>query len=196
MAAAGEYDAIVLAGGRSRRMGDVDKLGIVLTGLPLLAHACRAVDGARTLVVVGPAGLRGTPPQAIVTREQPPFGGPAAALGAGVAALGSHPADLVVVLAADVPRAADAVAPLLAAATTCRDGVVARSSDGHQQTLLAVYRHAALAAALAAHEPLTDLGVHRVLSGLDLDELHLPDAVLADIDTPADLRRLEEHPYD
>ena len=32
MAAAGEYDAIVLAGGRSRRMGDVDKLGLVVGG--------------------------------------------------------------------------------------------------------------------------------------------------------------------
>ena len=191
MAATGEYDAIVLAGGRSSRMGEVDKVGIVVSGRPLLAHACAAVEQARTLVVVGPAGLVGTPDRAIVTREDPPFAGPAAALGAGLAAL-DDPAALVVVLAADVPRAADAVQPLLMAAESCRDGVIARSSDGHRQPLLAVYRHAALVAALAAHAPLTDLGVNRVLRDLDLRELDLPDAVLDDIDTPADLQRLTE----
>lgn len=197
MAASG-YDAIVLAGGRSRRMGDIDKIGVVLDGRPLLAHACDAVAAARTLVVVGPPGLPGMPTRAVVTREDPPFAGPAAALGAGLAALGAaalgaDSAGFVLVLAADVFRAGEAVAPLLVAAAECRDGVVALSSDGHRQPLLAVYRHAALAGALAAHEPLTDLGVNRVLRGLDLAELTLPDDVLADIDTPADLQRLKEH---
>lgn len=170
-------------------MGDVDKIGVVLHWRPLLAHTCDAVADARMLVVVGPAGLAGTPARAIVTREDPPFAGPAAALGAGVAALGAEPADLVLVLAADVPRAVDAVAPLLTAADGCRDGVVALSSDGHRQPLLAVYRHAALSRVLAAHESLVDLGVNRVLRGLDLTELNLPDEVVADIDTPADLQR-------
>lgn len=174
-------------------MGDVDKTGIVVSGRSLLAHACAAVDEARRLVVVAPSGLAGTPARAIVTREEPPFAGPAAALGAGLDALGEDAEDLVVVLAADVPRAAEAVPPLLAAAASCRDGVVARSSDGHRQPLLAVYRRAALGGALAAHVPLTDLGVNRVLRDLDLDELDLPDVVLADVDTPADLRRLEEN---
>lgn len=193
--AAGEYDAIVLAGGRSRRMGDVDKIGIVVSGVSLLAHACEAVADARTLVVVGPSGLAGTPERAIVTREEPPFAGPVAALGAGMAAL-RDPAGLVVVLAADVPRAADAVPSLLTASESCRDGVVARSSDGHRQPLLGVYRHASLAAALEANAPLTDLGVNRVLRDLELHELDLPDEILADIDTPADLRRLEEQRHE
>lgn len=191
MAASG-YDAIVLAGGRSRRMG-VDKLGLEVGGESLLARACAAVSDARTLVVVGPAGRVGTPAHAIVTREEPQFAGPAAALGAGLAALGASPTGFVVVLAADVPRAAEAVPSLLAAAESCRDGVVARSSDGYRQPLLAVYRHAPLAAALAAHAPLTDLGVNQVLRDLELHELDLQDGVLADIDTPADLQRLEEH---
>lgn len=188
------FDAIVLAGGRSRRMGDVDKIGMVLDGRPLLAHACDAVAEARSLVVVGPSGLAGTPARAIVAREDPPFSGPAAALGAGLVALGPDPADLLLVLAADVPRAVEAVAPLLSAADVCRDGVVALSSDGHRQPLLAVYRRAALSRALAAHESLADLGVNRVLRGLDVTELNLPDDVLADIDTPADLRRWADRP--
>ena len=190
------FDAIVLAGGRSSRMGGVDKIGVVLDGLPLLAHACEAVSAAGTLVVVGPDGLAGTAPRAVVVREDPPFGGPAAALGAGLAALGNDPAELVVVLAADVPRAAAAVPALLAVAPDSVDGVVARSSDGHRQPLVAVYRVKALATVLAAHEPLIDLGVTRVTRDLALTILDLPDDVLADIDTPADLRRFKESEHD
>lgn len=190
------FDAIVLAGGRSSRMGDVDKVGVVLDGLPLLAHACEAVSTAETLVVAGPAGLLGMPERAVVVREDPPFGGPAAALAAGLAALGDDHAELIVVLAADVPRAAAAVPALLAAASVSVDGVVARSSDGHRQPLVAVYRAKPLAAALAAYEPLTDRGVNQVTRDLNLAVLDLPDDVLADIDTPADLQRFKESGHD
>lgn len=182
------FDAIVVAGGRSSRMDGVDKLGVVLDGLPLLAHACRAVEAASRLVVVGPSGLAGTPSRAVVVREDPPFGGPAAALGAGVSALGAG-ASYVAVVAGDVPRAAAAV-PLLLAAVSGGDGVIARQPDGRRQPLLAVYRTAALRAAVDAMSPLTGLAVHRLISGLDLIELDLPDDFIADIDTPEDLERL------
>ena len=190
------YDAIVLAGGRSRRMGDVAKLGLVVGGDSLLGHACAAVSDAARLVVVGPDDQDGVPASAVVVREDPPFAGPAAAIGAGVAALeGSTDAtDLVVVLAADVPRAREAV-PVLLAAVADRphhDGVVARSSDGHRQPLLAVYRKPALRAALASHAPLAGGSVMRVIASLRLAEIDLPDDVLADVDTPADLHRLTE----
>lgn len=191
------YDAIVLAGGRSSRMPGIDKIAIVVDGRPLLAHACEAVAGARRLVVVGPDGLPGTPRGATVVREEPPFAGPVAAIGAGLSALEADPADLVVVLAADVPRAAEAVPALLAAAVGAdADGVVARSSDGHRQPLLAVYRSAALRVALAAHVPLTDRGVGQVTRGMHLVEIDLPDDVLADIDSPIDLHRLTEEDRD
>ncbi|WP_367649154.1 molybdenum cofactor guanylyltransferase [Aeromicrobium stalagmiti] len=184
---------MVLAGGRSRRMGGVDKMTLVVDGRPILAAACDAVASARRLVVVGPAGVAGTPERAVAVREDPPFAGPAAAIGAGLAALGDDVAAIVVVLAADVPRAAEAVPALLVhAAGSDADGVVARSSDGRRQPLLAVYRSASLRAALEEHVPLTDLGVGQVTRSLHLDELDLPDDVLADIDSPADLARLTE----
>lgn len=187
------HDAIVLAGGRSSRMAGVDKVGAVVAGRPLLAHACAAVGGAERLVVVGPSGLSGVPADATVVREDPPFAGPAAAIGAGLAALVDEGAGLVVVLAADVPRAAEAVPGLLAAAAgTAADGVVARSSDGHRQPLLAVYRTQALRSALSAHAPLTDRGVGQVTRGMSLEEVDVPDDVLADIDTPTDLQRVIE----
>jgi CTP:molybdopterin cytidylyltransferase MocA len=59
-----------------------------------------------------------------------------------------------------------------------------------------VYRTAALRAALAAHTPLAGSSVMRVIGGLALTEIDLPDAVLADVDTPADLHRItEETPH-
>ena len=197
------HDAIVLAGGRSRRMGDVAKLGLVVGGDSLLGHACAAVADARQLVVVGPPDQDGVPARATAVREDPPFGGPAAAIGAGVAALSGAPEgdELVVVLAADVPRVREAVPVLLTAAVDHpeHDGVVARSSDGHRQPLLAVYRTAALRTALAAHEPLAGGSVMRVIADLRLAEIDVPDDVLADIDTPDDLHRLtapSEEPHD
>lgn len=174
-------------------MGDIDKIGVALAGRPLLAHVCEAVADAGTLVVVGPARLEGTPKGAVVVREDPPFSGPAAALGAGLAALATEPGTPVVVLAGDVPRARDAVPLLLAA--FAGDGVVARSSDGFRQPLVAVYRAAALASALSSYPSLVDRGVNQVTRTLDLVELALPDEILVDVDTPADLQRLKDR-YD
>jgi len=193
---AATYDAIVLAGGRSTRMGDVDKVGVVVRGRTLLAHACDAVADARRLVVVGPSGLAGVPDRAVTVQEDPPFSGPVAAIGAGLDALGPDRSSLVVLVAADVPRAAEAVPDLLDALDRHpdADGVVP-VADGHRQPLLAVYRSALLAQVLEAAAPLADLSVNRVTAAMDLFELDLPDDVVEDVDTPADLHRLTEETH-
>ena len=49
--------AIVLAAGRSTRMGNDDKLWADLNGAPVIAHALRTLstlEGLLTLVIVGP----------------------------------------------------------------------------------------------------------------------------------------------
>lgn len=197
-AAPAAYDAIVLAGGRSSRMGDVDKLELVVDGCTLLAHALAAVADARRVVVVGPASLSGVPADALRVQEDPPFSGPAAAMGAGLASLGDDAADHVVVIVADVPRVGEVVDALLVAlaAHPDRDGVVARSADGRRQPLLAAHRTGSLRAALTGHEPLADLSATRVTSGLDLLDVDLAANVVADIDSPDDLRRTaEEQPH-
>lgn len=197
MTAGGQHDAIVLAGGRSSRMGR-DKLALELGGETLSSRAYAAVADAQRLVVVGPPAREGLPPHVVRVQEDPPFAGPAAAIAAGLAALGGDVAERVVVLAADVPRAGEAVPALLAALDEhpASDGAVARSSDGHRQPLLAVYRSNALRLALAAHEPLANGSVMRVIAGLRLVEVDLPDDVLADVDTPDDLHRLtQETPH-
>jgi molybdopterin-guanine dinucleotide biosynthesis protein A len=191
------YDAIVLAGGRSTRMGDVDKLQVVVDGSTLLTHALAAVADARRVVAVAPEGTAGLPADVVRVQEQPPFAGPAAAMGAGLAALGDDVAEHVVVVAADVPRVGDVVDALLVglAAHPDRDGVVALGADGRRQPLLSAHRSTALTSALRAHEPLANQSATRVTSGLDLVEIELAH-VVDDVDTPADLHRLtQETPH-
>ncbi|WP_246094840.1 DUF6457 domain-containing protein [Streptomyces roseicoloratus] len=76
------YDAIVLAGGAARRLGGADKPGVRVGGRPLLDRvlaACR--DAGRVVVVAEP---RATARPVEWAREDPPGGGPAAALDAGL----------------------------------------------------------------------------------------------------------------
>ncbi|MFI8824284.1 DUF6457 domain-containing protein [Streptomyces sp. NPDC053431] len=84
------YDAIVLAGGAARRLGGADKPGVRVGGRALLDRVlagCR--DAGRTVVVAEP---RGTARPVEWTREEPPGGGPVAALAAGLRRLAEAPA--------------------------------------------------------------------------------------------------------
>ncbi|MGW5420618.1 DUF6457 domain-containing protein [Streptomyces sp. NPDC003943] len=85
------YDAIVLAGGSARRLGGADKPGVRVGGRALLDRVlagCR--DAGRTVVVAAP---RATARPVEWTREDPPGGGPVAALDAGLRRLaGGTPA--------------------------------------------------------------------------------------------------------
>jgi molybdopterin-guanine dinucleotide biosynthesis protein A len=142
------WDAIVLAGGRGRRLGGVDKPALRLDGRSLLDRALAATSDARCRVVVGPR--RPLPEGVRSAREEPPFGGPVAALAAGLAALPGG-GDLVAVLAADLPRVETALPLVLAAAEACgADVCLAVDPSGRDQPLLAAYRPEPLAAAVAS----------------------------------------------
>ncbi|EYR63295.1 molybdopterin-guanine dinucleotide biosynthesis protein MobA [Actinotalea ferrariae CF5-4] len=142
------YDAIVLAGGRGERLGGFGKAHIPVAGRPLLEHALDAVAAARAVVVVAPPG---TAPEGVrSTFEDPPLGGPVAGIAAGLAELPADDDVPVVVLACDVPGAAPAVPLLLEAlrADAGADGATVVDAEGRRQTLVAVYRGAALRAAV------------------------------------------------
>ncbi len=97
------FDAVVLAGGRSTRLGGTDKPGLIVGGQTLLGSVVSAVTsaGADRIVVVGPqrpAALRpgtgglgpgdlnpGAPGRITYAREEPPGRGPVAALACGLA---------------------------------------------------------------------------------------------------------------
>src|SRR4051794_19364435 len=82
--AAAEFDAVVLAGGRARRMGSEDKLSLDVGGRSLLSRVIDAVAGAGRIVVVGPRRVVDTDVDVVWCREQPEGSGPAAALRTGL----------------------------------------------------------------------------------------------------------------
>jgi hypothetical protein len=96
------YDAVVLAGGAARRLGGADKPGVRVGGRALLDRVLAACAGARTTVVV--ADPRPAARPVLWAREEPPGGGPLAALDAG---LRRTTAPYVVVLSADLPFLAE-----------------------------------------------------------------------------------------
>ncbi|MDT4941279.1 MAG: hypothetical protein QOJ34_1368, partial [Pseudonocardiales bacterium] len=109
------YDAIVLAGGAATRLGGAAKPQLKVGGRSLLDRAVAAVHDADRVVVVGPVqavARQSVERPVLVCQEDPPGGGPVAAIAAGLA---HTEADVLVVLAADLPWVAPAV-PLLVAA--------------------------------------------------------------------------------
>lgn len=143
------YDAIVLAGGSARRLGGVDKPLLDVGGVRLLDRVLAAVASAERRIVVGPR--RDVPASGPVLwrREQPPGGGPVAAIAAALDAVAS---EQVLVLAADLPDIAPAVPALLSALDGAPGAEVAclREPDGRVNYLAAAWRAAALRRAVAA----------------------------------------------
>ncbi|WP_081323183.1 NTP transferase domain-containing protein [Microbacterium testaceum] len=176
--------AILLAGGRASRVGGAAKPLFEVDGRTLLragVDAARSV-GASTIVVVGP---RLDDDLAVTwAREDPPFGGPVAAL---LAALPHVDADEVLVLACDLPTAGPAVAALPAPLPTGVDG--ACLDDGRRQWLIGRYRTTALrAAASALPDRGQDAAMRALLGGLRVEPVAVDPALTRDVDTWDDLR--------
>ncbi|MEV0638171.1 NTP transferase domain-containing protein [Streptomyces sp. NPDC050619] len=192
-----EYDAVVLAGGAARRLGGADKPGLRVGGRALLDRVLAACADAHTTVVV--ADPRPTARPVIWAREDPPGGGPLAALGAG---LRHTTADQVLVLSADLPFLTGATVRRLLTAlrVSGADGVLLTDADGRDQPLVAAYRASALRRELTAfthvHGSLTGLPLRRLTAALGL--ARVPDPVASfDCDTWDDIAtarsRIREH---
>jgi len=195
-------DAIVLAGGRSSRLSGEPKAQLLWHGATLLQHTVAAAlqAGARLVVVVGPDApdvqvldAQGRDARIRFTREDPPFGGPAAAIGAGVRALDelqAPAADVVLVLACDMPEIARAVSALAESLPLAgSDGVLLIDSSGMRQPLAAAYGRQALADAvtgLRASGTLDGASMRALISRLDLRELTDTAGSTRDVDTWAD----------
>lgn len=186
------YDAMVLAGGRARRLGGASKPDVEVRGRRLLDHVLGAVSGAHATVVVGPAGLD-VPEGPRRTSEDPPLGGPVAGLSAGLAELrrGREPAALTVVLACDAPFVASALPRLLAAvhADPEADGAVLGDPGGRLQWLTGCYRTDALARALTGDG--RDRAVRDVVAGLRLGTVPARGLEAVDLDTWEDVAALD-----
>lgn len=182
------YDAVIVAGGRATRLAGSNKPEWLHDGHRLLDDALAAAAGARRTVVVGdvevPAGV-------LITREDPPFGGPVAAVAAGLALLDQATAQprpaWVLLLASDLPHAERAVRRLLSVDPGSHDGILLIDSDGRPQWLIGCYRLAALTRQLAQPNPPNSL--YGLLEPLDLLAVPTSAELTADVDTTADAAR-------
>ncbi len=152
------YDAVVLAGGASRRMGGGDKTALSLGGHSLLDRVLNAVaDAGRTIVVGEP---RRTGGEVLWIREEPAGGGPAAAVACG---LGVVTAPFVMVLAGDLPFVtSETVHRVMSAASPT--GAVMVDAGGRLQWLLSCWPSQLLRAALAGRQ--SGRSLHRQLGPL------------------------------
>ena len=209
MSAVAPYDAIILAGGRSTRLGGSPKALLLAGGRTLLETTLAAVPDARSIAVAGPpelstllgppaaGGSSGTP---LLVREEPAFAGPAAAVGAAVVALAaagegkdSGGSPWTMVLACDMPQVAAAVRALLAAAAAPDvESLLAVDSSGNRQPLAALYRTADLRAAVdsLASEGLANKSMKALLARVQWRGVDVPPLSTADVDTWNDAQSL------
>lgn len=179
--APGARAAIVLAGGRGSRLGGADKAAVEIDGRPLVDRLIAAVEGNEPVVVVGPPTLER--PGVVVVREDPPFGGPVAAIAAALDALGASAAETWL-LACDLPRAARIV-ELLGRAPLPQgvDGLALVDADGRTQWLAGRYRVAALRRAIAALPKVDGASMRALLEPLGITTVPDRGGAALDLDT-------------
>jgi molybdopterin-guanine dinucleotide biosynthesis protein A len=192
-----QVSVVVLTGGGSRRMGR-HKPSVRLGGRTLVAWVTDAAHPRPTLVV----GLPDDVPDGIpVVLEDPPGGGPVAALGAARDALAPtmSPTAVVIVLAADLPfvtsdhldRLVESLARMPAA-----DLAVTTDAEGSANWLCGAWRFAALDARLeelrttpgrAGRAGLDGRSMRELVSGVRTVQVADDAAIAVDVDTPGQL---------
>lgn len=183
--------AVILTGGTGARLGGADKAALEIDGRTLLEHALAATATVTEVVVVGPEVPTGRP--VTWTREDPPGGGPAAGVLAGLDALAEQP-ELVCVLAVDMPRFTAGTLTRLVDVLLARpeaDAACLGDEAGHQQWLAGVYRCATLAAAdPPRREDRHGMSMRRLVGALRVATVSAVEDEARDVDTWEDLRDL------
>jgi molybdopterin-guanine dinucleotide biosynthesis protein A len=165
--------AIILCGGRSRRMGR-DKAELPFGGETLLARVARLLTPVVDDIVVSAAAGQVIPADLCAVRDSRAGGGPVPAL------LDAWPAarhDLVAVVAVDTPLLQPSVLELLARSLASGDEAVVPRVRGRAMPVCALYRRPAARAAAARLPP--DASLHQLLDALSvrwLDEAALATA--------------------
>lgn len=192
-------DAVVIAGGRSSRLGFVPKASLLIGDESLLERTVTAALAmSRNCVVVGPPAPTMSALGALTTREEPPFSGPAAALAAGMrrlASAGMNPSDAVLVLACDMPGIAAQLPELVAqldSASDEIDGAISVDPHGYHQPLAALYRYHELTQAVSefTDRELIGLSMRALITSLNLLPVAAPLGATDDVDSWEDAARL------
>lgn len=181
------FNAVIVAGGRSSRLGGTAKAGLSNGHSTLLETTLAAVAGAASTVVVGPEELP-LPGGVLQTLEEPRFAGPAAALAAGVLSLPEDAAPWTVLLSVDMPGIAPALDVLLGQAQNCDpvSGFMG-TCQGIFQPLVGIYPTAALLA--ISQQKTKDVSVRRWLSQIPYELVELPAGSTQDVDTWEDAEK-------
>jgi molybdopterin-guanine dinucleotide biosynthesis protein A len=183
-----DLGGVVLSGGAAVRLEGADKASMEVGGATLLEHVVGALAEVPEVVVVGPEVA--TSRRLTFLREDPPGGGPAAGLLAGLHGFARAPRH-VVVLAVDLPLVTTAtVRRLLHAAE--EDGAMLVDEGGRRQYLCAVYRTDALLAAAPPYGEPSGLSMRALVAGLILGEVPALAGEARDVDTWQDLREVRE----
>ncbi|MGC5616979.1 NTP transferase domain-containing protein [Georgenia sp. Z1491] len=189
--------AIVLAGGAGRRLGGVSKPDVTVGGRRMLDLVLEALAHAAPRVVVAGAGVE-VPADVRRTLEDPPLGGPAAGIAAGLRALGAPDTGAldheVLVLACDLPGASSVVTALERTGPLPDgvDGILLERPDGRREWLALRARVASLRRALDELGDPRDRSVRDLLAPLTLATTPAPGTQADDVDTPADRRTWEQ----
>jgi molybdenum cofactor guanylyltransferase len=183
----GRWNAIVLTGGASRRMDGVAKPALPVDGRSLLQRVVAALGDARRVIVVGPrtAAVTGVD---VWTREEPPGGGPALALAAGVTVVDTP---FVAVVAGDLPFLTPAAMTQLRTGADPTTVALAVDDRGRDQYLLAMWPTPVLRSALVAAGPGPGLSLRAVYRGVSVRRVELDGTPPPwwDCDTPEELAR-------
>lgn len=175
------FDAVILAGGRSSRLGGADKAAVDIGGVSLLERVLAASAAADRTICVGP--VRSTSRSVVWTREEPAGAGPVAALGAGLVQV---EAPVVVLLAVDLPFVTAAVVRDLVSVSADAEAALMADADDVPQPLIGAYATHPLRERLADLGDLTGVSMRLVIAGISYSLLHEP-GVTMDCDTWQDV---------
>lgn len=177
--------AIILAGGRATRLGGADKPRLEIDGAALIDTVVAAVSTSAPVIVAGPEDL--ARPGIRAVRENPPFGGPVAALAAALPLVPDE-VDEVWLLACDLPRAVDVVDRLEALSLAGDvEGAILQDADGRDQPLAGRHRVRALRRALEAIGEPSGASLRQLLAPLNLLRVVDADGASIDLDTWEDV---------
>lgn len=189
---------VILAGGRSRRMGE-NKAEMMFVGEPLLTRVARRLSPAvDELLVIGPQSLAPLAPRARVVEDALPALGPLGGLYTALTVLTATTSAHIFLVACDMPFIRPGlVRAMLAFAETRGDAdVVALDANGRVQPLHAVYSRACLPAVERALKA-SDHSLHALLAQLAVVTIDAetvrredPDGLSAfNVNTPDDWQR-------
>ena len=189
-----DITAVVLAGGRARRMGGEDKGLVVVAGRPMVAHTIDALRPQSAEVIVNANRNAGAYHAATGCRVIPDtVGGFAGPLAGMASALEASATPLLLTAPCDSPLVAGELGPRLHAVMALHDAEIAVAHDGERmQPVFALIGHALLAdllAFLAAGERKIDAW-YATRHTVTADFSDLPDTFL-NVNTPEERDRLE-----